>query len=140
MKSISQATLQSIHSLLLSGSSTRQIASELGLHQSTVSRLRSEHFPDLQKPALGRPAKLSSTTMRHAHYLIASGKSQTAVDMAKFLQETLAQLISSETIRRGLKNIGLKAVVKAERPYLSKRHRKERLQFAQAHQHWTIED
>jgi len=43
-------------------------------------------------------------------------------------------------VHRGLKEAGLKAVVKKKRPLLSKRHRKERLDWAVAHQHWTVED
>ena len=34
----------------------------------------------------------------------------------------------------------MKAVVKRKRPFLSKRHRRERLDFAIAHQDWTVED
>jgi len=34
----------------------------------------------------------------------------------------------------------MKAVVKRKRPFLSKRHRRERLDFALAHQDWTVED
>jgi DDE superfamily endonuclease len=36
--------------------------------------------------------------------------------------------------------VGMKAVVKRKKPLLTKRHRKERLDFAISHQHWTIED
>ena len=39
-----------------------------------------------------------------------------------------------------MRNAGLKAVVKAKKPLLTKRHRKERLDFALAHQDWTVED
>jgi len=35
---------------------------------------------------------------------------------------------------------GMKAVVKRKRPFLSKHHRRERLDFALAHQDWTVED
>jgi transposase len=34
----------------------------------------------------------------------------------------------------------MKAVVKKKRPFLSKRHRRERLDFAIAHQDWTVDD
>ena len=34
----------------------------------------------------------------------------------------------------------MKAVVKAKRPFLTKRHRKERLDFALVHQDWTVKD
>ena len=34
----------------------------------------------------------------------------------------------------------MKAVVKKKKPFLSKQHRKARMDFALAHQHWTMED
>ena len=34
----------------------------------------------------------------------------------------------------------MKAVVKQKRPFLSKKHQKARLDFALAHQHWTVDD
>ena len=34
----------------------------------------------------------------------------------------------------------MKAVVKKKRPLLSRHHRRDRLDFAKAHQYWTIED
>ena len=36
--------------------------------------------------------------------------------------------------------MGFRAVVKKKKPRLTKEHRKHRLDFALAHQHWTIED
>ena len=43
-------------------------------------------------------------------------------------------------MRNGLKKVGMKAVVKKKRPRLTPYHRKERLDFAIRHQHWTLED
>ena len=34
----------------------------------------------------------------------------------------------------------MKSIVKTNRPFLSKRHRKERMDFAIAHKYWTVED
>jgi len=34
----------------------------------------------------------------------------------------------------------MKAVVKKKKPLLSQKHRKERMEFALAHQHWTVDD
>src|SRR5258708_30445705 len=52
----------------------------------------------------------------------------------------LPEQVSSQTIQRVLKKTGLKAVVKANRPALSKCHHRERLDFTKSHQHWTAED
>ena len=106
----------------------------------TVNRVCTKHFPSLEKSFGGCPSILSSTAMRHAHRLITTGKANTAVDVAKSLQETLSQPVSTQTVRRGLKKTGLKAVVKCKKPFLSKRHMKERMDFALSHQHWTVDD
>src|SRR5579871_6648895 len=34
----------------------------------------------------------------------------------------------------------MRAVVNKRKPFLSKKHRRERMDFALAHQHWTLED
>ena len=62
------------------------------------------------------------------------------MDVTKTLQDTFSQPVSTQTVRRGLKKTGLKAVVKCKRPFLSKRHMKERMDFALSHQYWTVED
>jgi hypothetical protein len=48
--------------------------------------------------------------------------------------------ISVRTVHRALKKAGMKAVVKKKRPKLTKRHRRERMDFALAHKEWTVED
>jgi hypothetical protein len=62
------------------------------------------------------------------------------VDVAKALRNVTNQPLSAQTVHRNLKAAGLKAVVKKKKPFLSKRHRKARMDFALAHQHWTVED
>ena len=57
----------------------------------------------------------------------------------KYWRTSLARL-NPQTVRRGLKEVGMKSVVKTNRPFLSKKHRKERMEFAIAHKDWTVED
>src|SRR5882762_4063112 len=47
---------------------------------------------------------------------------------------------SAQTVHNNLKKAGMKAVVRKKKPLLSHRHRKERMDFALEHQHWTVED
>jgi hypothetical protein len=60
--------------------------------------------------------------------------------VTKILGDIINQPISSQTVHRHLSQVGMKAVVKKKRPLLTKRHRKERLDFAITHQDWTVED
>ena len=61
------------------------------------------------------------------------------VMVTKALRDVVNKPIYTQTIRNGLKKVGMKAVVK-KRPRLTPHHRKERLDFATRHQHWTLED
>src|SRR5436189_115219 len=79
--------------------------------------------------------KTNHTNLVDSHMHLAS-----AAQITQILQEITNQSLTSQTTRNHLKNAGLKAVVKAKKPVLTKRHRKERLDFALAHQDWTVED
>jgi hypothetical protein len=68
------------------------------------------------------------------------GKADNAVQVTKALQDVTNQSISSQTVRRNLKKSGLRPVVKRKRPLLKPRHRKDRLDFAESHKEWTLED
>jgi len=140
MRTLSAELTNHILSLLELGYSAHNISSSTGVHHTTIIRLHSKHFPDLHKSSGGHPHKLSPTDIRHATHLIGSGKAENAVQLAKTLQDIKNIPISSQTVRNYLKGTGMKAVVKKKRPLLSKRHQKERLEFAESHQHWTLDD
>src|SRR5436305_6088250 len=140
MQPLSAAQRNHILSLLDSGHSAHQISSSTGIHHTTISKLRRQYRPYLQKCPAGRPAKLSEADARYAVHLIASRKAENAVEITRTLQEITNQPLSAQTTRRCLKNIGMKAVVKTTRPFLTKRHMRERLDFAISHQDWTVED
>jgi len=140
MKPLSPADSNHILFLLDSGYSGEQISSQTGVSNATISRLRSRHRPYLKKAPGGRPSKLSDTDIRHALRLIGSGKVDDAVQVTKALQNITNQPLSTQTVRNGMKKVGMKSVVKRKRPLLTKKHMKERLDFAIAHKDWTVED
>ena len=47
---------------------------------------------------------------------------------------------SVKTVRRALRGTGMKAVTKRKQPFLPKKHRRVRMDFAEAHNDWTVED
>jgi hypothetical protein len=140
MHPLSAADQNHILAMLDAGHSATQIAASTPCSLGAVSKLRSQHRPHLSKSCGGRPPKLSTANIRHAQRLISSGKADTAVDVAKVLRNVTNQPLSTQTVRRYLKAAGLKAAVKKKKPFLSKRHRKARMDFALAHQDWTVED
>jgi len=140
MRSLTPAKINHILHLLDSGQSAHQISSSTGVHPSTISRLRSKHRSTLQKSLGGRPSKLSAANTHYAVHLITSQKAENAVQITQTLKDIINQPLSAKTVRRHLSQSGMKAVVKKKMPLLSKRHRRERMDFALAHQDWTLED
>lgn len=140
MHPLSTDLTNNIRSRLLSGESTRTISSALGISNATVSRVRSQFLPDLPLPTPGRPKKLTCREVRSAILIVTSGKADTAPQVARALQKITNKPISCSTVRRELKKAGLKAVVKQKRPQLLQRHRIARLDWARAHEGWTLED
>jgi transposase len=140
MKSLTAAQQTYILSLLDKGQSAHKVSSTTGIHTSTISRLRSKHRSTLSKSKGGRPSKLSPSNIHYAIRLITSQKAENAAEVTKTLEDITNQPLSSKTVRRGLKAAGMKAVVKKKRPLLSRRHRRNRLDFALAHKDWTLDD
>jgi transposase len=140
MKALPVALVQDIISLRRSGHSFSYIQSKTGAGHASISRICSEHCPDVQKSLGGRPKKLSEADVRHAVRLVTSTKSGTAVQAARVLGDITNQPLSAETVRRGLKKMGMKAKDKEKKPLLLSRHRAARLEWAQKHKDWTIED
>ena len=68
------------------------------------------------------------------------GKITTAVQAARTLQDITNQSVSPQTVRRGLQKTGWKARRKVKRPALEKKHIKARLEFAERHLEWTLDD
>ena len=140
MKSLSTSQRNYILSLLDSGLHIRDSHARTGHGIGTISRLRSKCRSSLQKSLGGRPSKLSPANTRHAIHLIQTGKAENAAQITNPLADIINQPLSTKTIRRTLKKAGMRAVVKRKRSFLSKRHRRARLDWAIAHQDWTVED
>ena len=74
MKKISNDTIKNISFLRHRGFSIREIAVEIGIHHSTVSRyLKLIKCEILNKSASGRPKKLSTRLVKHLIRLVDCG-------------------------------------------------------------------
>ena len=101
--------------------------------------LQTPPLPPKKSPG-GRPSKLSDQDTRYALRLIGTGKADNAVQVTQSLQNIINQPLSAKTVHPHLSEAGIEAVVKRRRLFLSKHHRRERLDFAITHQDWTVED
>ena len=127
MKQLTPTQQAQIISRLENGSSTRAIALEMGIHYSTVSKYRSKYLPDLPKSKGGCPLKLSSANIRYATRLLATGKAENALQLARTLRKLTSKSLTSQTIRNYLKRAEFQAVVKKKKLRLTKKYRKHRL-------------
>ena len=140
MRSLTPAQRHRILELLDKGLSGHAIAKTTGISVGSISNLRSKHCSSLSKCLGGRPQKLSPADTQYAVRLITSQKAENATDVAKTLQDMTNTSFSVKTVRRALRGTGMKAVTKRKRPFLSKKHRRMRMDFAEAHKDWTVED
>src|SRR5215472_9622640 len=116
MKPITSDDSNYILSLLDSGLSCRKISSKTRVSKTAISRLCSKYRPYLKRASAGRPSKLSAANIRYALRLIGSGKADNAVQVTKSLQDITDQSFCAQTVRNGLKKVGMMAVVKKKRP------------------------
>lgn len=140
MKRISDQVKFDIISLLHSGVTPRNIARKVGASRTTVERIRRNIKVDIPRGKRGRPKKLSVNDKRKLVRMVTSGVVDTAVQLKKELQETTNTVVSTQTIRRALKNAGLVAATKIKKPRLSAKHIRQRLRFAELYKDWTVDD
>ena len=140
MRPLTTDTQQSVLADLRQGLSARQVAKQFRISKSTVGKVRKEHLPDLRKSRGGRPHTLSPQNKRFCVRAITSGKLETAISIVTELRNKLDVKVSDRTVRRALQEAGLEAAEKEEKPKLSAKNIKARLEFAKRHQHWTVED
>jgi transposase len=140
MRSLSEQTRQDVVSQLLQGKSVRKVAENLGIGKSSVQRIRSQRVKDLLKSRGGRSSKLSVQAKRFCINKITSGKLKSSVSVKKALENDLGVKVSVSTVKRALYDAGLGGIKKLEKPLLSSKNVKERLNFAKAHQYWTVDD
>jgi transposase len=140
MRSLPPAVRDRIITLLNSNTSGHDIHRLTGASLGFISKIRSEYCPDLPKSSGGRPRKLTAADLNYARRMIRMRKADNAAQVTKALRNVINQPISSQTVRRNLREIGLRAVVKRKRPLLTQRHRRERLQWAERCRDLTLED
>ena len=95
----------------------------------------------LSKKSLeGHPAKVSPANIHQCSASYLFWKAENVSQLTKSHVNIINQPLSIQTVHHTLKKAGMVAVKKQKRPFLSKRHRRERLDWALAHQHWTVEE
>lgn len=126
--------------MLNNGLSFAHIHKDTLVGLASISRIHAKHTPDLPKSVGGAPPRLSAANIDYVKLKMRMGKMTTAVQAARALQDITNKPVSPQTVCRGLKNTGWRARRKVKRPALEKRHIRARLEFAERHLEWTVED
>jgi transposase len=143
MKPISNDRRNQIQTLISAGGSTRTIARAANVSHQTVYRVSKQFaFSVCSDPKLkgGRPQKLDARDRRALVRCVTSGRADTSTDLLHQSADSIRSSVSPSTIRRALKQEGLKSSVKQKKPLLLPRHKSQRLSFARKYQDWTEKD
>lgn len=140
MRTLTQEKKDKIIYLLNQGLSHREIARQCNVSTSSVSQVRQKSSLTITKNKGGRRKKLTPRESRYIMRQIASGRVSSARNMVPVMNEELNIICSERTIRRALNNEGMIAFKRRKKPKISAINRRKRRLFAEAHQHWTIDD
>jgi transposase len=114
------------------------ISHELLIPRRTVSnflhRLDERHFAD----NLSRPGRPRITSEQHDRQLIEASQTYNRLPFAE-LPAVINSNISASTVRRRLKENGIRRWRALKRPWLTDQHAEKRLKWARAHRHWKRE-
>ncbi|CAF2994013.1 unnamed protein product, partial [Rotaria sp. Silwood2] len=95
-------------------------------------------FEDLKQS--GRPKALSTRDIRDLKRLVTSENRLSVGKIRMDLNISRPKPVSRETVRRYLKNLGYEYAVKIKKPWLTVKHKKDRVKWCKQYQHWTIHD
>ncbi len=122
------------------GLSISKTADLLGFSHTTISRVYRECSEkekiSSERKLCGGKCLVEVRGQRRMGSLVRGDRKATVNCYNQGMQNT----ISEHTTRRTLKQMGYSSRRPHRVPLLSAKNRKRRLQFAQAHQNWTIED
>ncbi|CAB5394308.1 unnamed protein product [Rhizophagus irregularis] len=126
------------------GQSSRTIAKNLGCGKTTVNDII-KRFHDTHsltpKKQTGRPPLLNSLAQQRLKAFVkedGENRRLCAKKLSTVWTARTKQPISGRTIRRNLKKVGLTACIPRKKPAMTETHRQARLEWARAHENWTV--
>ncbi len=126
--------------MLEAGMNVAAVSRSIGCSRSTISRLRSR-FLDTgslkDRPRAGRPRKTSDNEYRYITLTSRRNRFYSGQKLANHLFVTTGTRISAKTARNRLHSAQLRARRPCVGVPLTRRHRRDRLNWAQRHLRWT---
>uniref|UniRef100_A0A3Q1D2I3 HTH cro/C1-type domain-containing protein n=1 Tax=Amphiprion ocellaris TaxID=80972 RepID=A0A3Q1D2I3_AMPOC len=124
------------------GRSQSDVARELGVSQSVISRLAARHRTTGSvgdRPRSGAPQVMDRNDDQYLRTYALRHRYATATQLQACLREVRGTRVSRQTIRNRLHRFGLNARRPLQVTPLTPRHRCDRLQWAQDHVTWTMQ-
>lgn len=118
----------------------REVSRRLQVSHSTIIRLRDRFIAtgsSQERPHTGRPRATTRRQDRHLRLGALRDRTSTAATLRGHLRATTGANISCSTVRRRLREAGLRSRRPAVRPVLSAVNRTRRLAWARQHVTWT---
>lgn len=141
-KEISLEKRAQIEILRKVGNSIGKIAQIVGVSkngvQTTLARFAQTKSHSDQKRS-GRPRKTAATDDRYIVRLSNRDRFKSPSEIRTEVNETLDAPISTNTVKKRLREAGYFGRVAVKKPLLKPEHRRKRLKFARKHRNWTME-
>ena len=118
--------------------SLADITKVTNIPKSTVYDIK-KRSTAVSKQRSGCPLTLTAREKRHLEIYLRTNKSTRRSNLTQ-LKKVLNLDVHETTIRRALNDLGYNHRIARHCPFLNKRDRERRLQFAKEHAHWTVED
>ena len=140
MKSIFAEKHSSVISLLNEGYSHCQIQARMGLGKGTTGRISREVEGDKENHSGSCSSKISPHDKQSIICQISSEKLDNAVQAIQFINSTIFNSVTPQTVRNVLKEAGFRPATKKKVTMLKGSHYQQHLKFAQYHRNWTVKD
>lgn len=140
MKKISEEVRNNILNLPDRGLFAKKIAKQCHVDIKTISTIKNQARPQMERLKGGHPTKITEGTSRLIQRSVTSSVTKTATEVARELYKSGITDVHPITVRHALRRSGLVARKKIKKPRLYGHHKKLRDEFAKKYQNWTVED
>lgn len=135
--------LEQIIRWITEGLTQRDVAVRLDCSQSVVNRAWNRYVTNTTAAYIHSGGRQRSTIPAEDRYLQLTARRNPTFSASRInrsLRNATGTIISNQTVRRRLHNIGLRARRRASHPDLNREHRVYRRQWAEEHRNWAINE